>query len=85
MGYECSGQSLPRHKFLKALTRSLIPRTLKFRGPRTVEGTENTVTPRGTVLLEKLIVTQLAKIFIAIYEFPRFIIVSITTRCLSLS
>jgi hypothetical protein len=58
---------------------------LKFRGLRKVEGSENTVTPRGMVLLGKLIVPQLAKIFIAIYEFPRFIVVSITARHLSLS
>jgi len=37
------------------------------------------------VLLGKLIVPHLAEIFIAIYEFPRFTIVFITVRHLSLS
>lgn len=58
---------------------------VKFRGLSTVEGSENTVTPRGRVLLGKLIFPQPAKIFIAIYELPRFIIVYITARHLSLS
>jgi hypothetical protein len=84
-GYEGSGQNLPRHKFWKALTPSFGLSELKFGGLRTVERSENTVTPRGMVLLGKLIVPQLAKIFIAMYEFPRFIIVPITARHLSLS
>jgi hypothetical protein len=57
----------------------------KFRGLWKVEGYENIVTPRGMVLVGKLIVPQLAEIFIAICEFPRSINVSIIARHLSLS